>query len=201
MGSREIRTYLQECSQNYLREMGTKVPLLHTPCIYPSGCPAGTVVPIQTNCSNIMVIGPYPPPVCRILKEGESPRPAADPLSPLGLEPYFNGREMVYPFGGDRSSDYFTSLGVNISEAWISSIVKIPLFGESIRLLEKLAEAGIPWILREIGLCSPRVVITLGEIPGRILEKRYKGPLIRLPFPRREDRDWDKQTIEAFRTI
>jgi uracil-DNA glycosylase len=56
-------------------------------------------------------------------------------------------------------------------------------------MFAKIAEAGFYWFQEELRICSPKLIITLGEDTAKALSGLKKPPLDGLirPFPRNEE--------------
>ncbi len=108
---------------------------------------------------------------------------------PFGHEEYFDGAEVRTQASRDGlDENYFQQLGINPDNIWITDIVKVYLFPDkhikncevisphinftnTHKLFEKMAVASIDWMKREISVCNPKLIITLGEVAARTVSQ------------------------------
>ncbi len=96
------------------------------------------------------------------------------------------------PVNNHLEKDYFPQLGISRSEMWITDIVKVYLYNKdhvkncqelfpsknftnTHQLFKKVAEASKDWIKREIEVCQPKLIITLGEVCARVISGDTKS--------------------------
>jgi len=217
-----------------LGDIRKKVPKIPDPYVYPDGNPIRPVVPVKTAQNDIMLIGAIPS--ARFERRNKVLIPVGDNLSPFGQEEYFDGREVRKQ--ASRSSldeNYFEQLNVDPDKIWITDIVKIYLFPlahiencntiypertfvNTHQLFSKIAEASMNWMKREIALCNPKLIITLGDVAARAisgeskktseellngevrilnLDNGYNIAHLGHPEIRRRDKKWNERTEKA----
>lgn len=181
-----------------------------------------------------MVIGAFPS--ARFARINQLLIPIADNLSPFGEEKYFDGREIRFQASRESlNKNYFPQLGIEQDKLWLTDLVKIYLYQEkhiknckiiapeiefinTHKMFFEIAKASRPWILKEIELCNPSLIITLGEITARVisselnletkrllsgniyqitLDKNYRIAHLAHPEIRRLNRLWDQRTSDA----
>ena len=195
-----ISQFQKECFANYIDDIRKAVPEIPKPYVYPDGNPIRTVIPVRTIQNSIMLIGAFP-----------SAR-------------------------FERRNKLLIPIGDNL---WITDIVKIYLFPEkhiknceviapnikfvnTHKLFSKIAKASMEWMKKEITICDPKLIITLGEVPTRvisgnkktsnamllngqvrdlILDKKHKVAHLGHPEIRRINKHWDIFTEEAIKTL
>jgi len=232
--SKEILGFQKECFANYVADIRNKVPQIPDPYVYPDGNPIRPVVPVKTIQNTIMLIGAFPS--ARFERRNKVLIPIGDNLSPFGQEEYFDGREVRTQ--ASRSSldkNYFDQLNIDADKIWITDIVKVYLFPEkhivnckmvapkrtfvnTHDLFSEIAFASLEWMQREIILCNPKLIITLGAVPARAisgdkkksneellngeirdlnLDKPYNIAHLGHPEIRRINKTWDQLTEKA----
>jgi uracil-DNA glycosylase len=151
---------------------------------YLHGNPVQPVVPLDTAQDGVCIIGAYPSARFATL-DGESDVPVADLEGPFSNERYFDGsRVRSVPSGLELETAYLRLLGLSRAACWITNLVKVFLFKEGhiarYRRLgcpwperetrsqfEAFARQGLGWLVEELELARPRLVITLGaEVAG-----------------------------------
>ncbi len=153
-------------------------------------------------------------------------------MSPFGEEKYFDGREIRIQESRDSlNKNYFEQLNLDIENLWITDIVKVYLFPEkhiknckevskhqfvnTHKMFKRIAKENRGWMIQEIELCDPKLIITLGEVPARVitlenktknkelldgsirtlnLDKEYKIAHLAHPEIRRLNKGWDRLT-------
>ena len=188
-----ISKFLKECYKNYIPSIQKEISVFPKKYVYPDGNPVRPVLPVQIIQNNIMLIGAFPS--ARFERRNSKLIPIADNLSPFGEEKYFDGKEIrIQASRESLNKNYFSQLNINPNELWITDLVKIYLFPEkhikncrqisphiefvnTHKMFKKIAKAksNIDCIKREIELCNPRLIITLGEIPARVIVSDYKS--------------------------
>ena len=235
-----ISGFLKDCYQNYIPLMQNDLQEFPKNYVYPDGNPIRPVLPVQITQNNIMIIGAFPS--ARFERRNGKLIPIADNLSPFGEEKYFDGREIrVQASRESLNKNYFSQLDIKPSELWITDLVKIYLFPEkhikncreisphiefinTHKMFETIAktESNIYWIKREIEICNPQLIITLGEIPARVITSDYKtknkellnGSIREVKFSkiykishlahpeiRRINKEWDEITKNAIKKL
>ena len=168
-----IKAFQKECFNDYKRSIG--YPDYFT---YLHGNPINIQVPIETTLGKFMIVGAYPSAKFYIV-DGISDVPLADNDSPFSNESYFDGsRVRTIPSGKELNEVILNRIGIMREECWITDLVKIFLFKqghidrynklgkqniqENRSLFKEYAEKSAPWLVREIKLADPRVIILLG---------------------------------------
>jgi len=182
--NKAILEFQKRCYNEYLIDL-KKISLVPEQYVFPFGNPIHPVIPTKTEINGIMLIGAFPS--ARFEVVDRMLIPSANNLSPFGEEEYFDGMQVrVQESRRSLNENYFSKLNINPDKIWLTDIVKIYLFPEkhikncikinpSIRYVNthkdfnKLALASMKWLVEEIILCSPKLIITLGEIPARVL--------------------------------
>jgi len=181
-----------------------------------------------------MLIGAFPS--ARFERRNKLLIPVGDNLSPFGHEEYFDGTEVRTQASRDSlDKNYFPQLNINPKDIWITDIVKIYLFPDkhikncevispgikfvnTHKLFARIAEASMYWIKKEMSICNPKLIITIGEVAARTisgdkktsnekllngeirklhLEKEYKIAHLGHPEIRRINKQWDLLTEKA----
>jgi hypothetical protein len=232
--NKEVLQFQKECFANYLSDVRKLVPEIPNPYSYPDGNPIRPVVPVKTEQQGIMLIGAFPS--ARFERRSKVLIPIGDNLSPFGQEEYFDGREVRTQ--ASRSSldeNYFSQLNIDSNKIWMTDIVKVYLYPEAHihnckiiyprksfvnthRLFAEIAAASMNWMQREIAICNPRLIITLGDVAARAilddkkskvemllngevrsltLDKEYKIVHLAHPEIRRRNKTWNDRTEKA----
>lgn len=185
-----ILAFQQECYTKYLDDIRQRVPEIPTPYLFPDGNPVLPVLPVETVQNGIMIIGAFPS--ARFERRNGYLIPIGNNLSPFGTEKYFDGqqiREQASRVALEK--DYFTPLNIASDQIWLTDLVKVYLFPEkhikncnliysdkqfvnTHKLFEKIAKASLNWIEKEIELCNPTLIITLGEVSARVISSDDK---------------------------
>lgn len=192
MKKNEVLRYQKECFMKYVDDIRCRVAEIPDPYIYPDGNPIRPVVPTETAQNSVMLIGAFPS--ARFEKRKGILIPVGDNLSPFGNEKYFDGSEVRTQASRDSlDTMYFPLLGLNPEQMWITDIVKIYLYPEkhiknckviapdfsyvnTHSLFPRIAKESMIWMEKEIKICSPRLIITLGEVPARTVTNDKKTP-------------------------
>ena len=229
--NKEILKYQKDCFAHYLKTMREQIPEFPKKYIYPDGNPVRPVLPVQITPNKIMLIGAFPS--ARFERRDGVLIPIADNLSPFGEEKYFDGREIrIQESRESLNRYYFPQLDIKNEDLWITDIVKVYLFPEkhiknceiiapkikfynTHKMFKKIAKASLNWIIKEIEICNPKLIITLGEIPARVISSDYKSENVKLldgsirevkfnkvykishlahPEIRRRNKEWDDRT-------
>ncbi|MDP2208765.1 MAG: uracil-DNA glycosylase family protein [Bacteroidota bacterium] len=119
--------------------------------------------------------------------------------------------------------NYFPQLGIERSDLWITDIVKVYLYPEkhlknfpssgfvdTHTLFPQIAEASRDWFIRELQVCNPKLIITLGEVAARVVAQTkpvldgvirdlaygngHKVVHLAHPEIRRRNKEWDRRT-------
>lgn len=185
-----ISGFLKDCHKNYIPSIQNKLPEFPKKYVYPDGNPIKPVLPVQIAQNNIMIIGAFSS--ARFERRNGILIPIANNLSPFGEEKYFDGREIrIQASRESLNQNYFPQLYIKPGELWITDLVKIYLFPEkhikncreispdiefvnTHKMFKRIAKASLLWIEKEIEICNPRLIITLGEIPARAIISDYK---------------------------
>lgn len=235
-----ISRFLRECYQNYIPSIRRDIPEIPEKYVYPNGNPVRPVLPVQITQNKIMIIGAFPS--ARFERRDGKLIPIADNLSPFGKEKYFDGSKIRTQASRESlNKNYFPQLDIVPEDLWITDLVKIYLFPEkhikncqeisphiefvnTHKMFKKIAktESNIFWINREIEICNPQLIITLGEVPARVissdyktknkelldgsirevnLKKKYKISHLAHPEIRRINKEWDEITKNAIKKL
>lgn len=179
----DILRFQRDCHSSYLgdlRKLVTAFPARYT---YPDGNPISPILPVQTALGKVMIIGAFPS--ARFESRQGRLIPVADNLSPFGPERYFDGREVRIQESAHRLEiEYLRPLGLSHEQLWLTDIVKVYLyppkhirncealfpkrrFTNTHKMFPQLARASREWFLKELEVCKPKLVITLGEVCAR----------------------------------
>lgn len=234
MSNNKVLKFQKECFARYFDDIRKSIPEFPQEYIFPDGNPISPVLPIQTEPKKIMLIGAFPS--ARFERRNTVLIPVGNNLSPFGFEKYFDGREIRTQASRDSlDRDYFRQLCLRPEELWITDLVKIYLYPDkhirncktinprisyvnTHKLFPKIAHASMDWMKREIAVCNPELIITLGEVPARVISENnhlsnkellngdvrtYKWndsiKIAHLGHPeiRRRSKDWDDWTVQA----
>ena len=175
-----IREFQIRCFREYKSSVG--IPNEYR---YYFGNPVNVLVPVDTATSGLMVVGAYPSAKFYSIG-GLTDVPLLDNDSPFSSEMYFDGsRVRTIPSGRELDETYLTQLGISRSRCWITDLVKVFLFkkghvrryqelGDTIAVetrskFRAFAEKSVPWLVEEIKLAAPKVIICLGAEVTSIL--------------------------------
>lgn len=158
---------------------------------YLYGNPVQPVVPLDTTMNGVFILGAYPS--ARFASIGsERDVPVYDLNRPFSSEQYFDGsRVRTVDSGREPEEASLSPLGLKCEQCWITNLDRIFLFKEGhikkYRRLgcewperetrsdfEKYAEQGLHWMVEELSIAKPQVIITLGAEVAGILQ-RVKG--------------------------
>ena len=192
MTKKSIKEFQSRCFAGYKTAVG--LPDEYT---YFYGNPVNVLVPIETATDGAMVVGAYPS--AKFYRIGRiTDVPLLDNDSPFSSETYFDGvRVRSIPSGRELNENYLAPLALSRTQCWITDLVKVFLFkpGHARRYGElgistaletrsrfrELGEKSIRWLVEEIKLASPRVILCLGAEVTSILfsvsEKEAKSYL------------------------
>lgn len=186
--SKSIGQFFRYCFEKYLDYM-SQVPGFPKKYCYPDGNPVHPVLPIVNEPKEIMIVGAFPS--ARFQARNGKLIPVTDNLSPFAREKYFDGRALRTQASRDiLDAHYFPVLGLDPDELWLTDLVKVYLFPDdhiancrainrafectnTRKLFQPLAKASLPWLVQEIVLCKPKVIITLGEVTAKVLSNDY----------------------------
>ena len=222
----KVQAFQKNCFANYLSDIQERVNGFPTPYLYPDGNPIRPVVPVQTTLNKIMLVGAFPS--ARFERRNGKLIPVGDNLAPFGPEQYFDGSEVrVQESTESLHKNYFPQLGIETGDLWITDIVKVYLYPEkhlkncrelfpssafvdTHNLFSKIAEASYSWFEKELLVCNPKLIITLGEVAAKVVSRSkpvldgairdlsygsgYKVVHLAHPEIRRRNKDWDRRT-------
>jgi hypothetical protein len=168
-----VKAYQKECYNKYKRSIGYPEDLT-----YLYGNPLNVQVPIETNLGKYMIVGAYPSAKFYTVN-GLSYVPITDNDSPFSNESYYDGSGVrTIPSGKELNEVILSQIGIKREECWITDLVKVFLFKQGhIDRYHKLGKTdirqnrsdfrefavkSIPWLIKEIKLSMPKVVILLG---------------------------------------
>jgi uracil-DNA glycosylase len=181
-----IQEYQQKCFSQYKKDIG--YPEEYT---YLYGNPINVLVPIETTKNKIMIVGAYPS--AKFYTLGKiTDVPLSDNDSPFSNESYFDGsRVRTIPSGKELNDFILKQIGIKREDCWVTDLVKVFLFKqghierysklgrkdiqENRSKLKEYAKESIPWLIREIKLAEPRVIILLGAEVASVLFKTTEG--------------------------
>jgi uracil-DNA glycosylase len=178
-----IQNFQQRLYARYKNSL--TIPLTYN---YIYGNPVQPVVPVETACHSVCIIGAYPP--ARLARLGSEPDvPVADPSLPFSSEPYFDGsRVRASTVGAELGEAYLIPLGLRREQCWLTYLVKIFLFQdehlakyrrlsctwpewETHSQFGFLARQSLDWLEEELALARPRLVVTLGAEVAGVLQR------------------------------
>ena len=186
----KISEFQKRCYKEYLVKL-QKMGLIPEPYLFPYGNPVRTVIPTTTETNGIMIIGAFPS--ARFENVNGYLIPCANNLSPFGEEEYFDGKRVrVQESRKSLNENYFSKLKINPAKIWLTDIVKIYLYPEkhiknckkvnpdiiyvnTHKHFKKIAKESLQWLIEEITICSPKLIITLGEVAARVLTEDNKS--------------------------
>lgn len=234
----DILKFQKNCFINYLNDIRKLVPEIPNPYIFPDGNLIQPVLPVKTKQNSIMFIGAFPS--ARFERRNKVLIPVGNNLSPFGQEEYFDGSIIRIQASRDSLDKYyFPQLNIDLNNIWLTDLVKVYLYPDkhikncelvapsiefvnTHKLFSKIALASLDWMKREISLCNPKLIITFGEIPARVisgenkttsiellngkvkslvLDKEYKIVHLAHPEIRRVNKKWDSLTKEAIEIL
>lgn len=238
MINKEVLQFQKDCFKNYLDDIRKKVSEIPNPYIYPDGNPVRPIIPTKTVQNSIMLIGAFPS--ARFEKRNKVLIPVGDNLSPFGQEEYFDGSTVKTQASRDSLDEtYFPQLNIDPDKIWITDIVKVYLYPEkhiknckvisphitfvnTHDLFKNIATASMDWMKKEISVCNPKLIITLGEVAARTIsgdsktgiktllngevrpitfDKEYKIAHLGHPEIRRINKEWNDLTVQAIMTL
>lgn len=157
---------------------------LPQPYQYLYGNPIHPVVPLDVAKDSVLILGAYPSARFAAVG-GERDVPVGDNCGPFSTECYFDGQRIrTVNSGQELEEAYLAPLGLRRDQCWITDLVRVFLFKEGhiakYRRLgcnwppretrsqfEVYAERGLGWLVEELEIAKPRVIITLGsEVAG-----------------------------------
>lgn len=183
----DILNFQQECYAKYLDDIREKVSEFPKEFCFPDGNPILPVMPVKTNGNNLMFVGAFPS--ARFEYRKDLLIPVANNLSPFGKEEYFDGQQVRKQASREvLENKYFSRLGINADDHWITDLVKVYLmpekhikncekvnpkiaYADTHRLFKKIAKASLGWFYKEVGVCKPKLIITFGEVVARVIVK------------------------------
>jgi hypothetical protein len=239
----ETLIFQKDCFFHYLKDIRKLVSEIPNPYVFPDGNPIQPVIPVKTAQNSIMIIGAFPSArfESRTTEQGKKVLiPVANNLSPFGQEEYFDG-SVVRTQASRESLDryYFNQLNIDVNNIWLTDLVKVYLYPDkhikncelvapnikfinTHKLFEKIAKASMAWMKKEIIICNPKLIITLGEVSARViavdkktqsgellngdirtltLDREYKIAHLAHPEIRRLNKEWDKRTENAIEKL
>lgn len=238
MINKEVLQFQKDCFKNYLDDIRQKVPEIPNPYIYPDGNPVRPIIPTKTVQNSIMLIGAFPS--ARFEKRNKVLIPVGDNLSPFGQEEYFDGSTVRTQASRDSLDEtYFPQLNIDPDKIWITDIVKVYLYPEkhiknckvisphisfvnTHDLFKNIAAASMDWMKKEISVCNPKLIVTLGEVAARTIsgdskteiktllngevrpitfDREYKIAHLGHPEIRRINKEWNDLTVQAIMTL
>ena len=184
---KNITTFQISCWNHYKTDIG--IPENYC---FLNGTPIKVHVPTETATGNLMIIGAYPTAHFNAIGD-ERDVPVGDHLYPFSNEKYFDGSHVREVESGREIDELFLKpLGkISREKCWITDLVKIFLFkpghvkkyrrlGFKGNLITRdrfmdLAKKSVQYIQKEIDLCDPKVILSLGaEVNAVLLNKTIK---------------------------
>lgn len=181
----EVRQYQKAVFTGYLDAIG-----IPQPYTFPQGNPIRPLPPVHTQPGSLMIIGAYPSAKFEKIK-GHSGRyrnvAVANNLHPFADEMYFDGTQVRELVSGRTIREYFLNpLGLSIEQCWVTDLVKVFLYKASHKaairdvfphfeipvLREQFKSLGfksMDYIHREVELCKPQCIVTLGEEVAQVV--------------------------------
>ncbi|NOY57548.1 MAG: hypothetical protein GXO75_01260 [Calditrichaeota bacterium] len=176
----KIQRFQQELYTNYLEDLN----ILPENYKYQNGVHVKPVVPVDTFAGGVMIIGAYPSAHFATINSATDV-PDADILYPFPKYNYFDGsRVRPVKSGIELKTKYLKPLHLKRKKCWITNLVRVFLFkkghiekykhlgcsfpGKETRsLFYEIATAGRSWLIKEVELAKPKLIITLGrEVAG-----------------------------------
>lgn len=229
----KVLAFQKTCFANYLSDIRKMVVGFPAPYLYPDGNPIRAVVPVQTTLNKIMLVGAFPS--ARFERRRGKLIPVGDNLAPFGPEAYFDGSQVrVQESTESLSKNYFPQLGIEQNDLWITDIVKIYLYPEkhlrncrelfpsssfvnTHKMFPRIAAASLGWFRKELSVCNPKLIITLGDVAARVVaggnplldgtvhdlsfDRQYKVAHLAHPEIRRLNKEWDRRTSIHLRDL
>lgn len=174
-----VRGFLRRLFSDYKHDLS-----LPEPYSYIYGNPVQTIVPLDTACNGVFIIGAYPSARFATI-QSERDVPIGDNCGPFSTERYFDGsRIRTVDSGYELEQAYLAPLGLRRAQCWITDLVRVFLFKkghiskyrnlgcsrppcETRSRFECYARQGMGWLEEELEIARPRVIITLGsEVAG-----------------------------------
>ena len=177
-----IKTYQRKLFANYKKDLS-----LPSEYNYLHGNPVQTIVPLDTAINGVFIIGAYPSAKFASIGS-ERDVPVYDLCCPFSTEQYFDGsRVRTVDSGRELEEAYLAPLGLKHEQCWITNLVRIFVFKEGhikkYRRLgcewperetrsdfESFALQGMQWLVEELSIAKPKVIITLGAEVAGILQ-------------------------------
>ncbi|MBU1099794.1 MAG: hypothetical protein KKA84_05245 [Bacteroidetes bacterium] len=238
--NKEITDFKKKCYNNYLSDINRELKIFPEPYLFPDGNPIQPVLPLAKEPCEVMLIGAFPSARFE-QREKAGLVPIGNNLSPFAEEHYFDGRQVRNQESRKQLEDnYFPKLGIDPKTIWITDLVRVYLYPDPhVNNCQKLyptkefinthkhfkkiahSQSNMKWIIEEIKLCSPSLIITLGEVPAKAftksirdneellngeirtiqLDKEYR--ISHLPHPEigRRDGAWKSRTHNSLRRL
>lgn len=185
----EIKGFQRRLYANYKDDLGFPEPYQ-----YLYGNPIHPVVPLDVAQHSVLILGAYPSARFAAVA-GERDVPVGDNCGPFSTERYFDGQRVrTVNSGQELEEAYLEPLGLRRDQCWITDLVRVFLFKQghidkyrrlgcewpprqTRRQFEVYAERGIEWLVEELAIAGPRIVITLGSEVAGLLQgvKGQKG--------------------------
>jgi hypothetical protein len=178
-----MSTIIQRLQKHIVQEYAADLGL-DPEASYLSGAPLRPLPPLDVGTSSVMILGAYPSARFGVI-DGLRDVPVGDNMGPFEPERYFDGERVRTQASADELRElFFTPLGLDRGQCWVTDIVKVFLFKEGHRNkyarlgatppdgylreeFESLALRSLRWLEMELDVASPRLLVTLGsEIAG-----------------------------------
>lgn len=178
--SDEINKYQRKVWREYKQHVG-----LNNNYRYLYGNPIKVHVPIDVATNGLMIIGAYPTAHFNVI-DGHRDVPVEDHLYPFSNEQYFDGSSINCVKSGKEIEECFLDkLNIQRTDCWITDLVKVFLFKEghikkyealgykghkeTRSLFNELGNKSVDYIIEEILLAEPKVIIGLGAEVNEIM--------------------------------
>jgi len=193
-----VLKYQQKCFREYMRSVGFPEPYT-----FPDGNHITPLPPVQTATGGMMIVGAYPSARFERRPSRSQPGryrlvPIANNLQPFGYEQYFDGMQVRTLTSADGLVAYvLNKLELSLEQCWITDIVKAFLFkpehvdsctdvhpafivAANRQLFTEYAEKSMNWLNEEVHLCSPRLIVTLGEEVAQVVSGKKSASAVDL---------------------
>jgi uracil-DNA glycosylase len=169
-----IADYQKRCFKQY--KWSINFPESNT---YYYGNPINPIVPVETAIGQVMIVGAYPSARYFTVNDVQNV-PLFDNDAPFSDETYYDGtRIRKTPSGQELNEATLEQIGLKREQCWITDLVKVFLFNEDhISKYTKLGKTdveetrsrfmefgkkSIAWLIEEIDIANPKVIILLGS--------------------------------------
>jgi uracil-DNA glycosylase len=184
--SERILRYQQKCFTTYSDTV--KIPKDYT---YIDGNQIRPIVPVEVAVGGLMIVGAYPS--ARFESRKGKLLPTSDNLAPFYPELYFDGIKTRRQESASGLEEYFLKfLSIDRKRCWITDLVKVflfkpehisnykhlgfsPSYEATRKLFKQYAKRSLPFLMQEVLLAQPKLILTLGEEVARVITDDYKS--------------------------